>query len=103
MDDVTSKPKIKKQIATEQGQLPVHIITTGSLVANIYLRQAPSGYAYYAYNLKRTYQSLTTKNQIHSSDFFAESQADLMAAISQASLWIATQSERSKDTLQNAA
>lgn len=104
MEPSQNPPKPRKQTAaTDEGQKPVHTISIGALVANIYLRQAPSGYAYYAYHLKRSYQSLTTKNQIHSTDFFAENRSDLIAVISQASLWIANKLEKSKDAMQNAA
>ncbi len=101
MEEVT-KPR-KKRTANEDGQKPVHTIAVGSLVASIYLRQAPSGYAYYAYNVKRSYRSLTTNNQIYSTDFFAENRSDLTACIAQASIWIAAETERNRDSLQNAA
>jgi len=101
MEEVTKQRKKKSE--NEDGQKPVHIITAGSLVASIYLRQAPSGYAYYAYNIKRSYRSLTTNNQIYSTDFFAENRTDLIACISQASAWISVETERIRDSLQNAA
>ena len=101
MEDI-AKPR-KKKTANEDGQKPVHTINVGSLVASIYLRQAPSGYAYFAYNIKRTYRSLTTNNQIYSTDFFSENRSDIIAVITQASLWITKEAERNKDSLQNAA
>jgi hypothetical protein len=103
MDELQTKPKIKKRTSTEDSQKPVHSISVGSLTASIYLRQAPSGYGYYAYNVKRSYRSLTTGNQIQSTDFFAENKSDLIAVVTQASLWIAAESERHKDSLPNAA
>ncbi len=98
-----TKPRIKKRPTTDDCLKPVHIIASGSLVASIYLRQAPSGYAYYAYNLKRTYQSLTTRNQIHSTDFFSENESDIVSVVTEASHWIAKASERGRQSLQNAA
>jgi hypothetical protein len=53
--------------------------------------------------LRRGYQSLTTGNQIQSTDFFAENKADLVAVITEATQWIASESERQKEALQNAA
>lgn len=103
MEEVQTKTRTKNRTASDDGQKPVHVITVGGLVASIYLRQAPSGYAYYAYSIKRSYRSLTTNNQIYSTDFFAENKLDLIAVITQASHWVANSSERSRDSLQNAA
>ena len=72
MEDVTSKPRTRRKQSPDDGQKPVHTVTVGSLVASIYLRQAPSGYAYYAYNIRRSYRSLTSNNEAFSTDFFAE-------------------------------
>lgn len=103
MEEVQTKTRTKNRTASDDGQKPVHVITVGGLVASIYLRQAPSGYAYYAYSIKRSYRSLTTNNQIYSTDFFAENRSDLTTCISQASIWIANESERSRDSQQHAA
>lgn len=46
MEEVPSKPRAKKRTATDDGQKPAHVVAVGSFVANIYLRQAPSGYGY---------------------------------------------------------
>lgn len=103
MEEVLTKPRTKKRTPTDDGQKPVHVITVGSLAANIYLRQAPSGFSYFAFNLKRSYRSLTTGNQIQSTDFFADNKSDLVAVVSEASHWIANESMRHKQALQNAA
>jgi hypothetical protein len=103
MEDTSAKSKPRRKTTTDDGQKPVHVISVGSLTASIYLRQAPSGYGYYAYNIKRMYRSLTTGNQIHSTDFFADSKADLIAVATQASQWIASESERPREALHNAA
>jgi hypothetical protein len=103
MEELSAKPRTKKRSTNEDGQKPVHVISVGSLVASVYLRQAPSGYAYYAYHIKRSYRSLTTGSQIHSTDFFAENRSDLLAVITQASLWIVNESGQARDALQNAA
>ena len=103
MEEVLSKPRAKKRTATDDGPKPVHVITVGSLVANIYLRQSPSGYSYFAFQLKRGYRSLTSGNQIQSTDFFAENRADLIAVVTDASQWISNEAERQKQALQNAA
>lgn len=102
MDEIANKPRSKKR-EIEDGQKPVHVIVEGALLASIYLRQAPSGYAYFAYNIKRSYQSLTTRNQIFSTDFFAENQSDLIRVVTQASLWITNESDKARASLQNAA
>lgn len=103
MEEVPAKSRAKKRAAGDDRQKPVQVITVGSLVASIYVRQAPSGYAYYAFNIKRSYRSLTTGSQIHSTDFFAENRIDLMAVVTQAADWIGNQQERVKESLQNAA
>jgi hypothetical protein len=103
MEDIQTKQRSKKRTAPMDAQKPVHAITVGALTAAIYLRQAPSGFSYYAYNLKRGYRSLTTGNQIQSTDFFAENRSDLVAVITEASQWIASESERHKEALQTAA
>lgn len=103
MEDLPTKPRPRKKTATEDSQKPVHVISVGSLTASIYLRQAPSGAGYFAYNVRRTYHSLSTGNQIQSTDFFAENKSDLMAVVTQASQWIAAESERHKESLQTAA
>jgi hypothetical protein len=103
MEDIQSKQRNKKRTAPMDGQQPVHIVTVGALTAAIYRRQAPSGFSYFAFCLKRGYRSLTTGNQIQSTDFFAENKSDLVAVITEATQWIASESERHKEALQNAA
>lgn len=103
MEDLPTKPRARKKTATDDSQKPVHTISVGSLAASIYPRQAPSGYGYYAYSLRRSYRSLSTGNQIQSTDFFAENKSDLIAVVTQASQWISAESERHKESLQNAA
>lgn len=41
MEDVPIKPRTKKRHTTEESQKPMHVITAGSLMANIYTRKAP--------------------------------------------------------------
>lgn len=103
MEEVSQKTKARKRSSNDESHKPVHVVTVGTLVACIHLRQAPSGYAYYAYSIKRSYRSLTSGSQIHSTDFFAENKSDLIAVITQASLWIAKESEKTRDAIQNAA
>jgi hypothetical protein len=93
MEASDMRTRMKRRSAPGEGQQPIQVITVGAVSASIYLRQAPSGYAYYAYHLKRSYRSLTSGNAIHSTDFFVDNQADLVAVIAQASQWIAEQSK----------
>ena len=93
METSDMRTRIKRRSVPGEGQQPIHVITVGAVSASIYLRQAPSGYAYHAYHLKRSYRSLTTRNAIQSTDFFVDNQADLVAVIAQASQWIAEQAK----------
>jgi hypothetical protein len=102
MEETPRQVKPKKRSQTDEGQKPAHVITVGSLVASIHIRQAPSGYAYFAYNVKRSYRSLSTGNQIFSTDFFAENESDLLAVVNQASRWIAAETQRNREPAKDA-
>ncbi len=65
-----TKPRIKKRGTAEDRQKPIHTVAAGAICGQHLPPQAPSGYAYYAYSLKRTYQSQTTRNQIQLDGFF---------------------------------
>lgn len=104
MQEQASKPsKTKTQDPSDEKSKPVHVIVQGPLIASIHRRQSPSGFLYFAYSIKRSYRSLTSGKEAYSSDFFAENRADLLAVTSEATLWIAGQSEGQAEPVKHAA
>jgi hypothetical protein len=85
----------KKSKTSSKGdaQDPVHVVREGALAASIWLRQSPSGYAYFDFSLSRSWKSMSTDKTGYSKNFFENNKRDLISVIEQASAWIAAQRE----------
>jgi len=88
--NATKQPKRSK--GTESLD-PVHVVREGAVAASVWLRQAPSGYAYYDYSLSRSWKSMTTEKTGYSKNFFDKNEKDLVTVIREASRWITNQQQ----------
>lgn len=85
----------KKSKTSSKGDTPdpVHVVREGAVAASIWLRQSPSGYAYFDYSLSRSWKSMSTDKTGYSKNFFENNKRELVSVIEQASAWIAAQRE----------
>lgn len=88
-DQAASKKKIKDSDAETSD--PVQVIRQGAIAASIWLRQSPSGYAYYDFTLSRSWKSLGTGKAGYSKSFFGANEKELVEVIQKASAWVASQ------------
>lgn len=84
---MTEKQESRKKQA-ELTEQPMHMIETGAITAYIWRRQSPSGFAYFDYDLKRSFRSLSSGANASSRNFFACNRHDLLQAVALASEWI---------------
>lgn len=52
---------------------------------------APSGFEYYDFSLSRSWKSKTSQKEGYSNSFFANNEAEIIAAVRDAADWIASQ------------
>ena len=88
-----STPKKKKSPAKPDSVDPVHVVREGAVAASIWLRQSPSGFAYFDYSLSRSWKSMSTDKTGYSKNFFEKNKRELCSVIEQASAWISEQKE----------
>ena len=82
MKDVTKKPTLARQ-------QPEKVVKMGDVTASIFVRQSHTGFRYYDYELGRSWKSLSSAKELSGTSFFNSHEKDLVAAIREASAWIA--------------
>lgn len=83
--------KAKAKANSDSPTRPAHVVREGAVAASIWLRQSPSGYAYYDFSLSRSWKSVSSGKEGYSSNFFDRNRDDLMKVIDGATAWIADQ------------
>lgn len=73
---------------------PVHTIREGAIGASIWLRQSPSGFAYYDFTLSRSWLSKASGKTGYSKGFFDRNEKELVSVVERAVAWIRTHQEK---------
>ena len=81
MNEPTKKTSVK----------PVKTVRQGAVAANIWKRQAPSGFEYYDFSLSRSWKAKSSGREGYSPNFFVDNEEALGAVVREASTWIASQ------------
>lgn len=87
----------RKKTGGEGPSDPVHVVRQGAVAASIWLRQSPSGYAYYDFSLSRSWKSVSSGKTGYSHNFFARNGDELRRVVEGAAEWI----EQHQETLPN--
>src|SRR5262245_55312994 len=92
MNDTNSEPTEPKarENGTKEGKNtdPIHAVREGGVAASIWLRQSPTGLAYYDFSLSRSWKSVNSGKTGYSKNFFERNQEELIRVIEKASAWI---------------
>ena len=70
---------------------PVKTVRQGAIAANIWKRQAPSGFEYYDFSLSRSWKAKSSGKEGYSPNFFVENEEAISAVVRDAASWIASQ------------
>lgn len=93
MNEETQAKKTKG--VSEATSKPAHVVRHGAIAASIWMRQSPSGYAYYDFSLSRSFKSISTAKEGYSTNYFERNREDLVKTIEGASAWIAAKANQS--------
>ncbi len=81
MSESSKKPALK----------PAKTVREGAIAANIWKRQAPSGFEYYDFSLSRSWKAKSSGREGYSPNFFIENEEAISVVVRGAVQWIESQ------------